>query len=47
LHFDLVNVFAGAGSITITYRGHRGLSAEVFWFNAELKVYRAAAHYRA
>ena len=45
LHFELVNVFAGANSATITYRGHRGLSAEVFWFNSELKVYRASAHY--
>ncbi len=40
-----VNVFAGASSVTIIYRGHRGLSAEVFWFNAEHEVYRAAAHY--
>jgi len=47
LHFELINVFAGAGSATILYRGHRGLSAEVFWFNAELRVYRAAAHYLA
>lgn len=45
LHFELANVFVGAGSVTVTYRGHRGLSAEVFWFNADLKVFRAAAHY--
>ena len=45
LRFELVNVFAGAGSVTVTYRGHRGLSAEVFWFDAALKVVRAAAHY--
>jgi ketosteroid isomerase-like protein len=45
LRFELVNVFVGAASATITYRGHRGLSAEVFWFNAEGRVYRAAAHY--
>ena len=45
LRFELANVFAGADSVTVTYRGHRGLSAEVFWFNAELKVYRASAHY--
>ncbi len=45
LHFELVNVFAGAGSVTVTYRGHRGSSAEVFWFNAALEVFRAAAHY--
>lgn len=47
LHFELVHVFAGAGSVTVAYRGHRGLSAEVFWFDAALKVYRAAAHYSA
>jgi hypothetical protein len=29
------------------YSGHRGLSAEVFWFDAEFKVFRAAAHYTA
>ena len=46
LHFELVNVFAGAASAIITYRGHRGLSAEAFCFNADGKVYRAAAHYR-
>lgn len=47
LHFELVQVFAGAASVTIIYRGHRGVGAEVFWFNAEGKVYRAAAHYLA
>jgi ketosteroid isomerase-like protein len=47
LHFELVNVFAGAGSVTVTYHGHRGLSAEVFEFDAALKVSRAAAHYIA
>ena len=47
LHFELVSVYAGAGSVTITYRGHRGLSAEVFWFREDGKVYRAAAHYAA
>jgi len=45
LEFELVDVYAGAGSIALTYRGHRGLAAEVFWFDAAGKVYRAAAHY--
>jgi ketosteroid isomerase-like protein len=45
LHFELINVFVGAASVTLTYRSHRGLSAEVFWFNEVRKVYRAAAHY--
>ena len=47
LRFELVDVFAGASSVTIVYRGHRGLGAEVFWFDAEAKVFRAAAHYAA
>ena len=45
LHFDLLEVYAGADSVVIRYRGPRGASAEVFWFDAEGKVYRAAAHY--
>jgi ketosteroid isomerase-like protein len=45
LRFELVNVFVGSGSVTLTYRGHRGLSAEVFCFDAAGMVYRAAAHY--
>jgi ketosteroid isomerase-like protein len=45
LHFELVDVYAGAASVVIHYRGHRGPSAEAFWFDAEGKVYRAAAHY--
>jgi hypothetical protein len=47
LHFELVNVLTGAASVTVTYRGHRGLSAEVFWFDADEKVCKAAAHYLA
>jgi len=46
LHFELLEVFAGAGSVTITYHGPRGLGAEVLWFDCAGKVYRAAAHYR-
>ena len=45
LHFELEGVYAGAASIVIHYRGPRGLSAEVFWFDDGGKVYRAAAHY--
>ena len=47
LHFELLHALAGAASITIVYRGHRGLSAEVFWLDANGKVERAAAHYGA
>lgn len=45
LHFELLTVFAGARSVVIHYRGPKGLGAEVFWFNADGKVERAAAHY--
>jgi ketosteroid isomerase-like protein len=47
LHFELSEVLVGAGSVTILYRGHRGSSAEVFWFDDAGKVSRAAAHYAA
>ena len=45
LHFDLLDVYGGAGSVVIHYNGPRGASAEVFWLDVEGKVYRAAAHY--
>ena len=45
LHFDLEEVLVGASSVVILYRGPRGSSAEVFWFDGENKVLRAAAHY--
>jgi hypothetical protein len=45
LHFELEHVYGGVNSVTIGYRGPRGLGAEVFWFNPEGKVQRAAAHY--
>jgi hypothetical protein len=47
LRFELVTVFLGAASVTLTYRGPRGLSAEVFSFDADGMVFRAAAHYTA
>jgi len=45
LHFELLNVFTGANSVVIHYKGHRGLSAETFFFNGEGKVISAFAHY--
>jgi len=45
LHFELLNVLKGANSMTIYYKGHRGLSAEVFHFGASGKVAKAYAHY--
>lgn len=45
LHFELVNVLTGANSVTLNYKGHRGLSAEVFHFGPDEKVVKAYAHY--
>ena len=45
LHFTFERVLVGAQSIAISYRGHRGASVETFWFGADGKVVRAAAHY--
>jgi ketosteroid isomerase-like protein len=45
LHFDLLQVLVGADSITIYYRGVRGLAAEVFFFNEQNVVSKACAHY--
>jgi ketosteroid isomerase-like protein len=46
LHFELISVLAGVTSITLYYRSARGrLAAEVFHFNADRKVVKAAAHY--
>lgn len=45
LRFQLITALAGVNSITLYYRGHRGLSAEVFHFGADGKVSSAFAHY--
>jgi ketosteroid isomerase-like protein len=45
LRFEVEDVLAGASSVVIRYRGHRGSAAEVFWFDGDGKVFRAAAHY--
>jgi hypothetical protein len=45
LHFELVTTLWGVNSITLYFKGARGLSAEVFHFNQERKVARAYAHY--
>jgi uncharacterized cupin superfamily protein len=47
LHFELVDVLLGIGSVTLYYRGHRGMVAESFVFNGEGRVMRAAASYAA
>ncbi len=45
LHFEPLWTLVGADSVTIHYRGARGPAAEVFFFNGEGLVRRAAAHY--
>jgi hypothetical protein len=45
LHFDLISFFVGADSIVLHYKGVRGFAAEVFFFNVDGKVVRAAANY--
>ena len=45
LHFELITTLAGVNSITLYYKGARGLSAEVFHFGPDRKVLRAFAHY--
>lgn len=45
LHFDLVTTLVGANSVTLYYRSHRGLAAEVFIFGPDRKVTEAFAHY--
>lgn len=45
LRFELVSTLVGAESVVVYYKGVRGMAAETFFFNAEGKVVRAAAHY--
>ena len=45
LHFEIISVYKGVNSIVINYKGHRGLSAEVFHFNRNGKVKESYAHY--
>jgi hypothetical protein len=46
LHFKLVSVLVGVGSVTIYYKRAGGrLAAEVFFFDANQKVSRTVAHY--
>jgi hypothetical protein len=45
LHFDLISTLVGVNSITLYYKGPRGLAAEVFHFGPDRKVVKAFAHY--
>lgn len=47
LRFELVDILVGMGSVTLYYRGARGMAAEVFEFDAHGQVVRASAHYGA
>lgn len=45
LHFDLLTTLIGVNSVTLYYKGARGLAAEALHFNQAGKVSRAYAHY--
>ena len=45
LRFELVTALAGVDSLTVYYKGHRGLCAEVLHFSPGGKVRAAFAHY--
>lgn len=45
LHFELVDVLVGIDCFTILYRGHRGLSAEMFEYDANGRAVRGRALY--
>jgi len=47
LHFHLLHVFCGVGSLLLHYQGARGPAAEWFAFGPDGKVIHAAAHYGA
>ena len=45
LHFEFINTHIGVNSLVIQHKSHRGLSAEVFFFDDKNKVKSAFAHY--
>ena len=45
LRFELLDVLVGAQSLTLSYRGHRGLVAETFFFGEDGKVRSATTCY--
>jgi ketosteroid isomerase-like protein len=45
LRFELISTLVGVTSITLYYKGHRGMAAEVFVFGTDRKVVEAFAHY--
>lgn len=45
LHFTLLETLVGIGTVTLVYRGHRGVVAEVFTLNATGHVTSSVACY--
>ncbi len=45
LRFELLATLAGVNSVTLYYKGARGMAAEVFFFGPDGNVVRAFAHY--
>jgi ketosteroid isomerase-like protein len=45
LRFELVTALAGVDSVTVYYKSHRGMAAEVLHFGPSGKVRAAFAHY--
>jgi hypothetical protein len=45
LHFELESILVGIDTITLYYKGHRGFSAEVFFFDETAMVFKSFAHY--
>jgi ketosteroid isomerase-like protein len=45
LRFTLTRVLVGADSVALAYEGPRGPAVEVFFFDGDGHVVRAAAHY--
>ena len=45
LRFELIGLFTSVDSVALHYRSRRGPAVELFQFNPNGKVIRAAAHY--
>lgn len=45
LRFELIGILMGVDSVALHYRSRRGPAMEVFQFDPDGKVIRAAAHY--
>lgn len=45
LHFELVDVLVGVDCLTILYKGHRGMTAEVLTFGSDGRAVRGQAFY--